>query len=74
MKERNYWQQFISTGRIEDYLSFKNAQENTSAFRQSGRERTGSEPDKSRVMGDNPYAGIRETNRNGFEDGAYRGI
>ncbi len=26
MNERNYWQQFWNTGRVEDYLSYKNGQ------------------------------------------------
>ncbi|WP_342756224.1 hypothetical protein [Kineothrix sedimenti] len=70
MKERNYWQQFFNTGKIEDYLSFKNAQEETTASGSS----EGYVPDGSATIGDNPYAGICETNRNGFEDSAYRGI
>lgn len=24
MKEVNYWQQFLNTGKVEDYLSYKN--------------------------------------------------
>lgn len=70
MKERNYWQQFLSTGSIDDYLSFRNSQEETDV---SGPD-TDKVPDGSTVVGDNPYAGIYKTNRNGFEDGAYRGI
>lgn len=26
MNEQNYWQQFWDTGRVEDYLSYKNSQ------------------------------------------------
>ncbi|NLL76404.1 MAG: hypothetical protein GX235_04045 [Clostridiales bacterium] len=70
MKERNYWQQFLSSGKIADYLSFKDAQEKTAV---SGTA-TCNVPDDSTAMGDNPYAGICKTNRNGFEDSAYRGI
>lgn len=62
MKEPDYWEQFLNTGKIDDYLHFK------------GKE-TGPETDGSgREAGDNPYAGIGETNRDGFKDGAYRGI
>lgn len=62
MKELNYWQQFLNTGKIEDYLKF--------------REKAGEESDgkEHAVMGENPYAGICEVNRDGFEDSAYRGI
>ncbi len=62
MKELNYWQQFLNTGRIEDYLKFRE----TAAEESVSREHA--------VMGENPYAGIREVNRDDFEDGAYRGI
>ena len=62
MKELNYWQQFLNTGRIEDYLKFRENQEEDNIS------------EEHIVMGDNPYAGICKVNRNGFEDGAYRGI
>ncbi len=62
MKESNYWQQFINTGRVEDYLKFRETAD------ASGR--TG----EYAAMGENPYAGIHKINGNGFEDGAYRGI
>lgn len=62
MKESNYWQQFLNTGRIEDYLKFRE----TAAEGSVSREHAG--------MGENPYAGICEVDRDGFEDGAYRGI
>lgn len=62
MKEQNYWQEFINTGKIEDYLSFKGMQRETGAAKSDAS------------LGDNPYAGVCEVNRDGFEDGAYRGI
>ena len=60
MKELNYWEQFLNTGRIEDYLKFKE----TAGEDNGATERA--------VMGENPYAGICEVNRDGFKDGAYR--
>lgn len=63
MKEQNYWQQFLSTGSVEDYLSFKNK-----------KEREAAPAEKEASAEDNRYAGICKANRNGFEDSAYRGI
>ena len=68
MKELNYWQQFLNTRRIEDYLKFRE----TATEEEDLRERSISQ--ERAVMGENPYAGICEVNRDGFEDSAYRGI
>ena len=62
MKESNYWQQFLNTGSIEDYLRYK------------GKQETENVSQEHMVMGDSPYAGVGETDRDGFEGGAYRGI
>ncbi len=62
MKEQNYWQQFISTGRIEDYLSFKDASKDKTASVNGTANVSGS----SRIIGDNPHAGVCEVNRNGY--------
>lgn len=66
MKELNYWQQFLNTGRIDDYLSFRENQEY--------KAETGSVSGEHNIVGDNPYAGVCKVNRNSAEDGAYRGI
>lgn len=65
MKEQNYWNQFLSTGNIDDYLNFKNKE-----FEEKNSECGKNIAD----VGDNPYAGICEIDRNGVKDGAYRGI
>jgi len=45
MKESNYWQQFLNTGRVDDYLSYL-------VHRQSGRqEREGESPNAGMVSG-----------------------
>ncbi len=62
MKESNYWQQFINTGRVEDYLKFRETAD------------TGGRDGEYAAVGENPYAGIHKIDGNGFEDGAYRGI
>lgn len=61
MKEVNYWQQFASTGKPEDYLTFKNSER---------EERPGAAND----AGDSSYAGTHNHNGNNIEDRAYRGI
>lgn len=58
MKETNYWQQFMSTGKVEDYLSYK---------RQDKQE-------LRQVEGEYPHAGTFECNRNHIEGGTFRGV
>ena len=62
MKEQNYWQQFISTGRIDDYLSFKNVSKDKTASIHDSENVS----DRGRIIGDNPHAGVCEFNRNGY--------
>lgn len=62
MKESNYWQQFMSTGSIEAYLSYR---------MECGG--IGEQPEKRTTdLGVNPYAGVCDRNRNDFEGGACR--
>lgn len=35
MKEINYWEQFMATGKIEDFLAYKNAVRNEEEEKQS---------------------------------------
>jgi len=62
MKGLNYWQQFLNTGSVEDYLRFRET------------EGKGNISKENTFMGDNPYAGVCEINRDRTEDSAYRGI
>lgn len=60
MKETNYWQQFTSTGKVEDYLQYRQeVQENS---------------DQRKLKEDSPYAGLYNNYRDGSEDGANRRI
>ncbi|MBQ2936672.1 MAG: hypothetical protein IJ029_01430 [Lachnospiraceae bacterium] len=58
MKELNYWQQFMSTGKVEDYLSYKRQKEQ----------------EQGQVKGEHPYAGTFQCDRTHFEGGTFRGI
>ncbi len=71
MQDLNYWKQFESTGKIEDYLSYCSC-----VGRDVGNKgsETASKEDKMRQTGEKPYAGIRMCNRNDIETNAYRGI
>ena len=69
MKETNYWQQFMNTGSISDYLNYKNESNgvsSSSAF--SGEWTSGTVKD----VGVNSYAGVCSSNGNSFKDGACR--
>lgn len=58
MKEINYWQQFLNTGKVEDYLSYKHQEV----------------AEQSVQKGDHPHAGTGQCYRNDFKSGAFRGI
>lgn len=65
MKETNYWQQFMSTGSIKDYLNYcTECGKAVSDSRQTDR--------VSENLGVNSYAGVCGSNRNDFEGGACR--
>lgn len=64
MKSSNYWQQFASTGKIEDYLNY-------ALHKPKDREMSGESKEDTGI---DQYAGIHMRNRNDIESGAYRGI
>lgn len=69
MKEINYWQQFMSTGSVKDYLSYR--MENSSA--DSATSFSDSNVSGTAIdLGENSYAGVCCSNRNNFENGACR--
>ncbi len=68
MKETNYWQQFMSTGSISDYLNYRNECGDT----KDDASVTQSVGSMVRDLGVNSYAGVCSSNRNNIEDGACR--
>ncbi len=68
MQTLNYWKQFESTGKVEDYLSYRRAAPGRQDL--PGR---GAVQDRERT-GEDPYAGVYLGNGDCFEAGAYRGI
>lgn len=71
MQSLNYWKQFESTGKIEDYLSYKSGGD--AAIHSSMGTQT--EPEQSlRQQGAKPYAGVRMCNGNDTETDGIRGI
>ncbi len=58
MKETNYWQQFLNTGNVEDYLSYKSHE----------RE------DREQKKGEHSDAGTFQCDRHNIESGTFRGI
>ena len=71
MKLSNYWQQFLNTGRIEDYLSYARCKEQEGL--QEGTKDYPAEADE-RDLGVQQYAGIHMGDRDDTQAGAYRGI
>jgi hypothetical protein len=57
MKEINYWEQFMNTGRIDDFLAYKNAE----------REAQPTEGEREEKSGEHSHAGIYRDYGNGFK-------
>lgn len=57
MKEINYWDRFMATGKINDFLAYRNAQEDT----QSG------DCERKEESGEHSHAGIYTDYGNGFK-------
>jgi hypothetical protein len=66
MKNLSYWEQFMGSGKIDDYLSYASYED---------RERSPENQKQwNRTLGANTYAGIRMCDRNHTETSTYRGI
>ena len=65
MQDLNYWKQFESTGKIEDYLSYR-------ACAMQGADEGKDAVGEGQQSGVNPYAGYSMCNRNRVETDAYR--
>lgn len=57
MKSINYWDKFMITGRIDDFLAYKNAVRDERAEQCEGKER----------LGEHPHAGIYTDHRDSFK-------
>lgn len=68
MKETNYWEQFLSTGKLSDYLSYKGISDKEGARQE---EETAEETAKKGVY---PNAGTGQCYRYDIESGTFRGI
>lgn len=66
MQTTNYWKQFESTGKIQDYLTYR-THDNLS---DAGDGKRAAE----RKSQENPYAGIHMCDRNDIEADTFRGI
>ena len=65
MKNMSYWEQFMQSGRVEDYLQFKSV---------AAPEHTDVMTGKSNTEGEYPHAGFHYGDGDGTKDGAYRGV
>lgn len=72
MKAMSYWQQFTNTGRIEDYLSYIDHQDNTRNDKERQEQNLGKHSEE--YSGEYPYAAVCKCDRNDIEAGTYRGI
>ncbi len=69
MKELSYWEQFLKSGTIEDYLKFKHENE-SKALKNAYAEKNAYEVNAYEEK--NPYAGVCNSNRDDYKDSAYR--
>lgn len=58
MNEKNYWQQFFCTGKVEDYLKYK----------QSAAQENVTQMDNNKEKEESPYARFHESNGNCYKD------
>ena len=68
MQNLSYWKQFESTGKVEDYLTYRYSDGKPERLCGPGNGKETGE------LGADPYAGIYKCNRNRIETDAYRGI
>jgi hypothetical protein len=68
MQNLSYWKQFESTGKVEDYLTYRCSNVGP------GWSRSPVNGNETGELGADPYAGIYKCNRNRIETDAYRGI
>lgn len=57
MNEINYWEKFMATGKIDDFLAYRNAAEDTRQGRCENKEESG----------EHSHAGIHTDYGNGFK-------
>ena len=57
MKEINYWEQFMTTGKIDDFLAYRNAQQDAQSENCERKEESG----------EHSHAGIYRDYGNGFQ-------
>lgn len=57
MKEINYWEQFMATGKIDDFLAYRNAQRDTES----------ENCERKDELGEHSHAGVYRDYGNGFK-------
>jgi len=62
MNAESYWQQFLSSGKVEDYLSYS----------RMSQEDLVAENRREQEKGENPYAGSYYSDGNDLKSDAYR--
>lgn len=70
MKEINYWQQFMNTGSVDDYLNYRRESSMADSISNVTSDKGASST--TRDLGVNSYAGVCRSNGNNFKDGACR--
>lgn len=58
MNDENYWQQFMASGKVEDYLRYARLKEANETSKET--------------LGEDPYAGLVFRDRDGVEPDSYR--
>ena len=66
MDTESYWKQFMSSGKVEDYLSY------SGVCRENGRQPIREREKQEMQKGEMPYAGSDYGDRNGTKSDAYR--
>lgn len=72
MKAESYWQQFLSSGKVEDYLSYSRMSQEDLTAGVSRQDFMATENRREQEKGENPYAGSYYSDGNDLKSDAYR--
>ncbi len=72
MNAESYWQQFLSSGKVEDYLSYSRMNQEDMQAGVSRQNFAAAENRREQEKGENPYAGSYYSDGNDLKSDAYR--
>lgn len=72
MNAESYWQQFLNSGKVEDYLSYSRESREGICEGASRQDYVAADDRREQEKGENPYAGSDYSDGNDLKSDAYR--